>query len=134
MMPTLALLSDVGGGEILVVGVIALLLFGKNLPTVSRTIGKTIAQFKHAISSASSEINKEMEAAADEAELSKIDTVSGARSNGSKPAEANGAKPVPAASVSQPARQAPPAISQAAALDTLKGDVPPPSKIPPPVV
>ncbi|HYG74048.1 MAG TPA: twin-arginine translocase TatA/TatE family subunit [Planctomycetota bacterium] len=66
MMVTLAFFSDIGGGEMLIVAVIALLLFGKNLPTQARNIGKTIAQFKSAINAASSELKKEMDNAADE--------------------------------------------------------------------
>lgn len=64
MLTTLAILQDVGSGEVLVIGVIALLLFGKNLPTVSRNIGRAIAEFKRSVSDASSEIRREMQAAA----------------------------------------------------------------------
>ena len=65
MPPPLALFSDVGGTEILVIGIIALLLFGKNLPSVSRNVGKVIAEFKRGLSDASAEIHREMNAAAE---------------------------------------------------------------------
>ncbi len=77
MTPTLALFSDVGGGEIIVIGVIALLLFGKNLPSVSRSVGKALAQFKKGLSDATSEIRTEMDAAASEVEAAKKDATSG---------------------------------------------------------
>ena len=60
----IALLGDVGGGEVIIIGIIALLLFGKNLPSVSRNIGKALAEFKKSVSDASSEIQREMHAAA----------------------------------------------------------------------
>lgn len=64
-------LSDIGGGEILVIGVIALLLFGKNLPTVMRNLGKAYGQFKTTLNAASSEFKKEIDIAAEELEKAK---------------------------------------------------------------
>lgn len=42
--------SGIGGPEMLIVGVIALLLFGKNLPTVAKNLGKSFAEFKKGVS------------------------------------------------------------------------------------
>ena len=66
MSPILAT-STVGGGslEIIILGVLALMLFGKNLPVVLRTAGKTLAQVKRALSDASAEVRSEMSTAAD---------------------------------------------------------------------
>jgi sec-independent protein translocase protein TatA len=35
-----------GPGELLVVGVVAVLLFGSNLPSVARSLGKSMSEFK----------------------------------------------------------------------------------------
>lgn len=43
-------LPGVGTSEMLIVGVIALLLFGKNLPGVARNLGRSIAELKKGIS------------------------------------------------------------------------------------
>ncbi|MFN9719070.1 MAG: twin-arginine translocase TatA/TatE family subunit [Planctomycetota bacterium] len=41
--------GGIGGPEMLIVGVIALLLFGKNLPTVAKNLGKSFAEFKKGV-------------------------------------------------------------------------------------
>lgn len=38
--------SNLGPGELLVVGLVAVLLFGKRLPEVGRSLGKGITEFK----------------------------------------------------------------------------------------
>jgi sec-independent protein translocase protein TatA len=43
---TLAFLSAPGPMEMMVIGVIAVLLFGKRLPEVGRSLGKSIIEFK----------------------------------------------------------------------------------------
>lgn len=146
--------SDVGGGEIVVIGVIALLLFGKSLPSVSRNLGRALAEFKRTISQASSEIHKEMEAAAESVdtatqELKKDDTLAGVGQeikdaleeptpSATPPEAAPAPAPAAAASTAEPApvdsQRAAAAVSAAAALDELARNLPPPSKIPPPVV
>lgn len=42
----LAFIGSLGPGEMLFVGVIALLLFGKKLPEVARSLGKGVVEFK----------------------------------------------------------------------------------------
>jgi sec-independent protein translocase protein TatA len=64
----LALLNDVGGGELLVIGIAALLLFGRDLPVIARKFGRLVAEFKRGMADASIEIRREMNAAADEVE------------------------------------------------------------------
>jgi sec-independent protein translocase protein TatA len=45
--PTIAFLESIGGGEILIIFVVILLLFGpKRLPEMARMLGRTSAQFQ----------------------------------------------------------------------------------------
>ena len=48
-----------GPVEMLIVGVIAVLLFGKNLPSVGRSLGKNLVEFKKGLN----DIKSEMDAA-----------------------------------------------------------------------
>ena len=67
MLYTLAFL-DVGGSQLIILAIIGLLLFGKDLPTISRKAGKVLANLKRTVSEVSVEIQREMNAAADSAE------------------------------------------------------------------
>lgn len=135
---TLASLSNLMSGDMLIIGLVALLLFGRSLPTVARNVGRTIAEFKRAASEATSEIKREMDEAARAVDLAEL------RKTGASPA----AQPAPDAATPGPRVQPaantvaytphvpaaqPPAVSAAAALDTFRIDVKPPTKIPPPV-
>ena len=46
-----------GPGELLVVGMIALLLFGKRLPEVARSLGKGIVEFKKGVRGIEDEVD-----------------------------------------------------------------------------
>lgn len=149
MMPqTLALgFSDIGGGEIVLVGMIALLLFGRDLPTYIRKFGRTYAQVKKAFTDASSEFQREIDNAADEVKTIAKDVekdipsqLTSVESNGSG-SYANSGTPSDTARVpAEPPTEVPqtgkaqPSVSQAAALDALQRNIPAPTKIPPPVV
>ena len=157
--PTLAFgFSDVGGGEIVVIGIIALLLFGKNLPMQARNLGRAIAEFKRTISEASNEIHREMEAAADgmektveevAAEVKKDDPLAGVEhaitgegNPSAAPQTAADTAPPAGSPVTSPAAATPEvpaaaaasAVSSAAALDDLVRNLPPPTTVPPPLV
>lgn len=47
-----------GGGEWIVILVIAVLIFGRRLPEIARGIGKSITEFKKGIKDAESEVKK----------------------------------------------------------------------------
>ncbi len=47
-----------GGPEVLIVAIIALLLFGKRLPEVARSLGKGIVEFKKGVSGIEDEVNQ----------------------------------------------------------------------------
>jgi len=51
-----------GGMEMIVIGVIALLIFGRRLPDVARSVGKSIVEFKKGLR----EINDEVDSAGDD--------------------------------------------------------------------
>ena len=54
---TVAFIEGVGGGELLLVLVVALMLFGsKNLPKVARTFGRTTEQMRKAVREVKQEI------------------------------------------------------------------------------
>ena len=40
---------DIGGGELLVILVVALMLFGGRLPDVARSLGRTVSDFKRGL-------------------------------------------------------------------------------------
>ncbi len=52
------LLPNLDGPDILVVGLIALLLFGKRLPDIARSFGRTIVEFKKGLHQTSDEVNQ----------------------------------------------------------------------------
>lgn len=155
---TLAFFSDVGGGEMMVVGLVALLLFGKNLPKQARNLGRAITEFKRTINQAGEEIHREMAAAAEGVEEGVKDAAKNPAQDNPFPAIAqdlksalggnNPAAPLsdvapqpgpvtaayaPAAATPEPPRYAAATLSPSAALDDLARNLPPPRKIPPPV-
>lgn len=54
----LAFIGGMGYGEMLLVGFIALLLFGKKLPEVARSLGKGVTEFKKGIQGLEEEIRE----------------------------------------------------------------------------
>lgn len=60
--PMLALFNMPGGTEWIIIGVVALLLFGKRLPDVARSFGKSIVEFKKGIRDVKDDVDRESQA------------------------------------------------------------------------
>lgn len=54
----LAFFQNIGWPELMIIGVIALLIFGRRLPEVGRSLGKGIVEFKKGLSDTGEEIRK----------------------------------------------------------------------------
>ena len=54
--PTLAFLGPIGWQELLILAVIGVLIFGKRLPEVGRSIGKGIVEFKKGLAGVDEEV------------------------------------------------------------------------------
>jgi sec-independent protein translocase protein TatA len=57
-MPSFAFLPNLGTPELLIVGVVALLIFGNRLPSVMRSLGKSVTEFKKGISGIEDEVDQ----------------------------------------------------------------------------
>ncbi len=53
-----AFFPSLHGPELLIVGFVALLMFGNRLPSVMRSLGKSVTEFKKGISGIEDEINQ----------------------------------------------------------------------------
>lgn len=69
----LAFFSMPGGLEWVVIGLVALLLFGKRLPGVARSLGQALHEFKSGFSGQTSEPGQEGDAKADGKADTKLD-------------------------------------------------------------
>jgi sec-independent protein translocase protein TatA len=56
---TLAFLGPIGWPELAILGLLGVLIFGKRLPEVGKSIGKGIVEFKKGVSGISEEINEQ---------------------------------------------------------------------------
>ena len=55
------MLGSIGPGEIMIIVFVILLLFGaKRLPELAHSVGKSLAEFKHAVNSATDDIKQEL--------------------------------------------------------------------------
>lgn len=57
MATTLAFLGPIGYQELIIIAVIGLLIFGKRLPEVGRSLGKGIVEFKKGLSGIEDDVN-----------------------------------------------------------------------------
>lgn len=58
---TLGFLGNIGWPEILIVGVIMLLLFGRRLPEMGRSLGQGIVEFKKGLKDVTDDIKNEVD-------------------------------------------------------------------------
>ena len=68
-----AFLGSIGPLELVVIGVIALLIFGPRLPSVMRSLGKGIGEFKKGLRDTGDELNREIETSDQPASGKQID-------------------------------------------------------------
>lgn len=55
--PSMGFISMPGGPEWIIIGVIGLLIFGKRLPEVARSLGKSVVEFKKGLKAVEDEIH-----------------------------------------------------------------------------
>ena len=56
MLAPMGFISMPGGPEWIVIGIIGLLIFGKRLPDVARSLGKSVVEFKKGLKAVEDEI------------------------------------------------------------------------------
>jgi sec-independent protein translocase protein TatA len=57
-----AIFQHIGGYEILIIGFVSLLIFGNRLPSVMRSLGKSVTEFKKGVAGIEDEIDKSVTA------------------------------------------------------------------------
>lgn len=88
-MQTLAFLPNIGWTEMVVIGVVMLLLFGRRLPEVGRSLGQGIVQFKKGLK----DIGDEVDTQARKPEPARFETAKPPVSGGADQRVAQGAAP-----------------------------------------
>ena len=58
-LPVLGLLGPIGPTELIIIGIIGLLIFGKRLPEIARNMGKGVVEFKKGLKGIEHDIEKE---------------------------------------------------------------------------
>lgn len=61
-MLTLGLFQNIGPWEVIIIAVVALLLFGRRLPEVGRSLGRGIVEFKKGLRDVQDSVEHEMDA------------------------------------------------------------------------
>lgn len=56
-MTPFAFFQNLGGPELMIVGFVALLIFGNRLPSVMRSLGKSVTEFKKGVSGIEDDID-----------------------------------------------------------------------------
>jgi sec-independent protein translocase protein TatA len=57
MMPPTLAIGPLGGWELVIIAVVGLLIFGKRLPEVGRSLGKGIVEFKKGLQGIEDDVN-----------------------------------------------------------------------------
>jgi sec-independent protein translocase protein TatA len=57
-MPPFAIFTSLGGPELMIIAFVALLIFGNRLPSVMRSLGKSVTEFKKGVSGIEEEIDQ----------------------------------------------------------------------------
>ena len=57
MLPFFAFLPNLGGPELMIVAFVALLIFGNRLPSVMRSLGKSVTEFKKGVAGVEDDID-----------------------------------------------------------------------------
>jgi sec-independent protein translocase protein TatA len=57
-MTPFAFFNHIGGPEVIVIGFVALLIFGNRLPGVMRSLGKSVTEFKRGVQGVEDEIDQ----------------------------------------------------------------------------
>ncbi len=82
----LAFFNLPGGTELIIIGVVGLLIFGRRLPDIARSMGKSIVEFKRGLREVKSQIE---EASADDQRILPSDTTQASvKATGTKTGEA----------------------------------------------
>jgi len=71
MYPQFAILNNLNASSIFLLGLVGLLLFGKDLPLIARNLAKEYFRYKKMINEATADIQREMESAASHLENEK---------------------------------------------------------------
>jgi sec-independent protein translocase protein TatA len=96
MHPTLAqFVSMPGWGELLIIAFIGLLLFGKRLPEVGKSLGKGIVEFKKGLRGVEDELENAVTRPSTDHALPRHDTYEGPATTEGQPAENNDSPPGP---------------------------------------
>lgn len=62
-MTLFAFLPHLGGPEIMIIGFVALLIFGNRLPSVMRSLGRSVTEFKTGLNQVEDDIDQAVTAA-----------------------------------------------------------------------
>jgi sec-independent protein translocase protein TatA len=57
MTPVFAFFQNLGGPEAMIIGLVALLIFGNRLPGVMRSLGKSVTEFKKGVAGIEEDID-----------------------------------------------------------------------------